>query len=390
MLVTVINIVLALVLWIADSALRGVSFVNVGITGALLIAMTAESLVTEESGKTRTVLRTALFALTAGFAVLGHGWWSFTVFACLTVPSIPITALIAAAGYALKAILSARPVDARFTAETLVCAALVAAIVALIRLGKKALAAVKRREEIAKERLLRASVSEMNERRINRELSQQSYAAERNARLLERENISRSIHNNVGHTITAAIMTLDAADMLFDAKPEEARKRMNDANDRIRGSLESIRSAVRALDEEGGELPIIDLKRYLQNAIEDFTMDTERTVSFASDCYADDITVPREHVEFLTGVLQEAFSNGVKHGGAKTFAVSLSADSAHVKLSVKDDGVSDFGEAVSAERIAAGFGLRKITAYAERCGGTAAFDNEAGFRTEVELPLQRR
>ena len=75
---------------------------------------------------------------------------------------------------------------------------------------------------------------------------------------------------------------------------------------------------------------------------------------------------------------------------AGTGLVSLSADSAHVKLSIKDDGRSDFGDAVRAERIEAGFGLRKIASYAERCGGSAAFENENGFRTEVELPFGQR
>ena len=147
---------------------------------------------------------------------------------------------------------------------------------------------------------------------------------------------------------------------------------------------------MRALDEESGELPIADLVRYLRNAAEDFTMDTERTVDLVTDCYAEDIAVPREHVEFLTGVMQEALTNGVKHGDAKHYTVSLSADSAHVKLSIKDDGRSDFGDAVRAERIEAGFGLRKIASYAERCGGSAAFENENGFRTEVELPFGQR
>lgn len=68
--------------------------------------------------------------------------------------------------------------------------------------------------------------------------------------VVERENISRNIHNSVGHSITAAIMTLDAADMLYDVNPYEARKRMNDANNRIRVSLESIRRALRVLDDE--------------------------------------------------------------------------------------------------------------------------------------------
>ena len=41
---------------------------------------------------------------------------------------------------------------------------------------------------------------------------------------------------------------------------EDARKRMNDANTRIRGSLESIRRAVRVLDEESAGIAADDLK----------------------------------------------------------------------------------------------------------------------------------
>ncbi len=116
-------------------------------------------------------------------------------------------------------------------------------------------------------------------------------------------------------------------------------------------------------------------------------MDTERTVDVVVDRYATDITVPKEHVEFLTGVLQEALTNGVKHGGAMHYTVTLSADSAHVRLRVRDDGKSDFDDAVRDRRLETGFGLRKILSYAERCGGTACFENDGGFCTEVELPL---
>lgn len=94
------------------------------------------------------------------------------------------------------------------------------------------------------------AVNEMYEKKLNQELVIKNYLADKNARLEERENISRNIHNSVGHTITAAIMTLDAADMLFDTEPDRAREKMNTANQRIRDSLNEIRHVVRVLDSE--------------------------------------------------------------------------------------------------------------------------------------------
>ena len=258
----------------------------------------------------------------------------------------------------------------------------------MILLLTKAFIRKLQRQKVQEGRRIRNSnVNEMHEKRLNRELVMQNYLVDRNARLVERENISRNIHNSVGHSITAAIMTLDAADMLYDVKPDEARKRMNDANERIRGSLESIRRAVRTLDDEAGTMPVSDLKAALDSIIDEFVMDTERHVDRIYDVPEDGPQFPREHAEFLTGVLQELLTNGVKHGGATRFVVILTGDSAHVKLEVKDNGHSDFGEDNSKERIENGFGVKKIMSYAERCGGKTGFVNDEGFRAFVELPV---
>ena len=388
MLITLINLAVAITVGITGIVRSDHPFAVIALTGALLIVLTALGLCEDVRGTQGKVLRGLEIVLILALAIVSGGWWGFLAFACIDRIVIVSSAPVASVMYAVYAVIrNYSEFGSRTAAEIIMYAAVICSIVWLILALKEYAAAVKKRETAAQDRLLKASVSEMNERRINRELSRQNYAIDRNARLLERENISRNIHNSVGHSITAAIMTLDAADMLYETKPEEARKRMNDANERIRGSLDSIRSAVRALDEESGELPIADLARYLRNAAEDFTMDTERTVDIVTDYYAEDIAVPREHVEFLTGVLQEALTNGAKHGDAKHYTVFLAADSAHVRLCVKDDGHGDFDETVRSERIKEGFGLRKILSYAERCGGTASFANDGGFRTEVELPL---
>jgi len=239
-----------------------------------------------------------------------------------------------------------------------------------------------------KDKIRNLNISELHEKQLNRELAKQNYLAERNARLIERENISRNIHNSVGHSITAAIMTLDAADMLYDVKPEEARIRMNDATERIRGSLDSIRRAVRTLDAEGAPISVSDLLGDMNGILDEFVLDSKRQVDRLFPIEQTDILIPHEHAEFLTGVLEELLTNGVKHGKADKFVIMLEGDSAHIKLTVKDNGHSDFSESNREEKIENGFGIKKIISYAKRYGGKAVFANEDGFRAVVELPLE--
>lgn len=238
-----------------------------------------------------------------------------------------------------------------------------------------------------RQRVVESNISELHEKRLNEQLIMRKYVDERNARLLERENISRNIHNSVGHSITAAIMTLDAADMLYDVKPQEARKKMNDANIRIRGSLESIRRAVRVLDEDNIALMAKELKAELDMIITEFIMDTSIKVRQNYKDLLDDIVIPHDHTVFLTGVLQEVLTNGVKHGDADEFLVVLLGDSAHVRLEVSDNGHSDFSDANSKQKIEYGFGLKKIISYVEKCGGKTLFENDNGFKTTVEIPI---
>lgn len=233
------------------------------------------------------------------------------------------------------------------------------------------------------------AVNEMYEKKLNQELIIKNYLADKNARLEERENISRNIHNSVGHSITAAIMTLDAADMLFEASPQRAREKMNAANERIRTSLSSIRHAVRVLDSENRLVSTSDFISQLSAVSDSFVMDTAMQVNSDFSDIQTDTAIPHEHAEFLTGALQELLSNGVRHGNADRFTVIITADSGHIKLSVSDNGKSDFSSANSSQRIQNGFGLKKLISYAKRCGGSADFSNKNGFRSEISLPLMK-
>ncbi|MBR0132911.1 MAG: hypothetical protein IJM14_07515 [Lachnospiraceae bacterium] len=268
-------------------------------------------------------------------------------------------------------------------------------MILLVSFAKQLLVNLKEKSEYDRQILVKTNIRELHEKQLNRELAMQNFLAEKNARLIERENISRNIHNSVGHSITAAIMTLDAADMLYEVKPDEARKKMNDANERIRGSLDSIRRAVRTLDEEGKPVSLGDLVSDFNGIIDEFVMDTKIKVDRIWKLGNPDeeqldsmnIYIPHEHAEFLTGVLKEFLTNGLKHGNADYFIVTLTGDSAHLRLSVKDNGHSDFTDENSGAKIEKGFGIKKIQSYVERLGGKTEFRNDDGFRAAVELPL---
>ena len=366
--------------------------------GLLLVAVTAHSM--------GIPLAWLKWILAAGFGILSGVWLGYLAFAVLWpvgeneaseernavsaeagpgfwIPPAAAVLLFTGAGLVEQH----ENINGRFIAERFLLAFAVFAGVTAILFVKRMIRVERRRRFAERERLRQSSISEMHEKKLNRQLAQQSYLADKNARLTERENISRNIHNSVGHNITAAIMTLDAADMLYDVKPEEARKRMNDANERIRGSLESIRRAVRTLDQDSKDVPLTDLVAGMDSIIDEFVMDTERICERHYDAFPEGMQLPHEHMEFLTGVLQEFLTNGVRHGQADAFLVQLTGDSAHIRLAVKDNGHSDYGKENEKQRIENGFGLKKILSYAERCGGYAEFSNEDGFRAVVELPL---
>lgn len=233
-----------------------------------------------------------------------------------------------------------------------------------------------------------AAVNEMYEKKLNKELMIKNYLTDKNARLEERETISRNIHNSVGHSITAAIMTLDAADLLFEKDPEKAREKLSIANRRMRSGLDTIRHAVRVLDKKNEHIAAGDFLQELSDLADNFMMDTTVQVYLDYTDLPGALQVPREHTEFLTGAVRELLTNGVRHGGADRFRIMLAGDSGHICLVVQDNGSSSFSEEDCKERIRNGFGLKKLISYVERCGGKAVFANKNGFRSEIMLPLE--
>ena len=251
-----------------------------------------------------------------------------------------------------------------------------------------------RRSEVTNARLenaLRASAVEaMEQRTLREEIAKNQSVNEHNARLQERERISRDIHNYVGHTLSAATVTLDAASMLVPNDQDKALEKIDVANSRVHEAISSVRSVVRTLDAEDDKIELSEYMKSLERLVNDFKMDTDIKVYHNFSQIDSKDRIPMRDASFLSSSLSELLTNGLKHGNASIFVITIVYDNRNIRMKVQDNGTG-FGDISADEkkiRINNGFGLRKMVDQAEKWGGTCIIDSVDGFTVSLSLPLE--
>ncbi len=231
--------------------------------------------------------------------------------------------------------------------------------------------------------------SEFLEKRMRQELAYKNSLIDYQARLEERETISRNIHNSAGHTITAAIISLEAAELLYDTSPVEARNKVTLAKDRMCQSLDTIRSAVRSLDDDSKEVPIRDLIQNLLLCLEQFSMNTNVKMRHNLLSEFEEQYLPKLHSEFIISSVAELLSNGVKHGKSSAFIILVRIDSKHLQVDVDDNGTPlEYSNNINIKQcVDNGYGLKKIRKYLEQIGGELVINATDGWSVRMILPL---
>jgi signal transduction histidine kinase len=219
-------------------------------------------------------------------------------------------------------------------------------------------------------------------------LELQSALTDKVARYEEREKISRDIHNSVGHTITAAIMAIDAAEAIRGVSAEMADSKVTAAGERMRESLQVIRESVRLVDSRDTSVSLRDLMKTLTICLRQFEMDANIHIhNNLGDIPAEilSMSINAEHARFLYGAAQECLTNSVRHGKASSVTLNLSISPEHIEMTASDNGS---GRPPSAEEETKGFGLKKIDAYLKANGGVMTYRSGPGFSVTIWLPIE--
>ncbi|MCL2562686.1 MAG: histidine kinase [Oscillospiraceae bacterium] len=195
---------------------------------------------------------------------------------------------------------------------------------------------------------------------------------ERMTAVAERTRIARDIHDNAGHEIVAAYISLQTARAMMDGASADALELYDAALERLDSGANKIREAVHnlsAVTTLGVETLEEICNRFPGHAV------TFRV-------YGDTSGIPMYVWNMLESCLSESLTNVSRHAAAKRVTVDLDATPYLVRLCIENDGVT-------APSRAAGSGLRNLRQRAAAIGGNLSVDaGGVSFRLVCVIPLK--
>ena len=211
-----------------------------------------------------------------------------------------------------------------------------------------------------------------SERRSHRDLQQRSrelLATQQmladSSRIAERAQISRELHDTLGHTLTVLNVNLELASHLTDGRAAEA---VTKAQTVARMLLADVREVVHSLADER----IVDLRGALTTLVADAHSPAIH-LSMPDGLHVDDPS--KAHVVFRC--VQEAITNAARHARARNLWIRVTQSLDGLDVCISDDGQ---GDAV----VKPGRGLRGMRERLEEVGGSLKLQAVPGHGFIVE------
>jgi len=233
----------------------------------------------------------------------------------------------------------------------------------------------KKRLSLAYSETLLAEQKKLLEK-TNQSLRQSIDALEEMVVLKERNRIAREIHDNVGHSLTAAVIQIEAGIRLTNANPVRAVEKLLSAQDQIRCGLEAIRQSVRTLS-------LGEKNKDMLTALKLLIIEAEQHFGVIVDTKIDDIRrMPEIAGKAIYYALKEGLTNGVKHGRATRFSFSLENCEETISFRLQDNGGGCDG-------CHPGFGLTAMKERTEEADGSFSFLSAIGKGCLVEISFPK-
>lgn len=151
---------------------------------------------------------------------------------------------------------------------------------------------------------------------------------------LERERISRDLHDNIGAYANAVIYNTEL--LQKEQEAVERRELMNDLRFASKDIITSLRETIWALKKEN--YTAADCLLRIRNFVQPFGRYYEHIFFTVNGDAPPHMNLHCTHALNLVRIVQEAVSNAIKHSGASTVTVSSSTENSRWKIVVADNG----------------------------------------------------
>lgn len=203
--------------------------------------------------------------------------------------------------------------------------------------------------------------------KYNDRLLENEYKNKEIARLEERNNIARQLHDYLGHTISSSILQIEALKLTEQDEGKKERlgllqdtlsKGMTDIRKQLHGMYDTSFSLQRELGELSASTPKIQM---------DIKYQIKSNLSF-------------ERKRDIYNIIREALTNTLKHSDADCFHIFLKEQGHNQVLLIYDNGSQEV------KTINRNMGLTGMEEIARKYGGKINYYFKKGFHIHIVLP----
>ncbi|WP_055482139.1 HAMP domain-containing sensor histidine kinase [Sphaerimonospora mesophila] len=188
----------------------------------------------------------------------------------------------------------------------------------------------------------------------------------------ERQRIARELHDEIGQSLTVALLSLKR---VVDRAPEELREDLRAAQETVRSSLDEVRQVARRL--RPGVLEDLGLQSALSALSSEFSQANQVSISRKVDPVLPDLSEDVELVIYR--IAQESLTNVARHAHADHVELSLTVGDGDLILRVTDDGRGGARHE--------GAGIRGMRERAHLIGARLTIASPPGAGTDVRLVI---
>jgi signal transduction histidine kinase len=192
-------------------------------------------------------------------------------------------------------------------------------------------------------------------------------------KLEERNRLSQEIHDKIGHSMTGALIQMEASKRLLTLDPDKSAELLRNAIQISKDGIESIRLVLKNMKPPMEQLGINRLKLF----VDEFSAKHTVRTSLTYDGNVDIITPIQWKV--IQENTQEALTNAMKYSNATVVSIHIQVLRTLIKVEVSDNGIGE-------QKVIKGLGIIGMEERAASVNGTIIIDGSKGFSVTTLIP----
>jgi len=195
---------------------------------------------------------------------------------------------------------------------------------------------------------------------------------------LERERISRDLHDNIGSQLTYIISNLDYLKYKIENEPNiNHTSVISDLGVYSRNTVQQLRDTIWAISSE--KITVDEFSHRVKSYLVNF-LSPQRDIQFSMNVNgrADQILSPFQLLNIFR-VIQEAVNNIIKHASANLIEITFDCSPSKIKIVISDNGEGFI------ERKTENYGLNNMEYRTKNMNGVITIDSKPNQGTKITL-----